>query len=105
MGSEYVRRFEEPLLRATHSHLETLYGELIAPLRSFFRGKHLIFVPQGPLHFLPFHPLRNGDEYLCYSFTVSYAPSATVFPWPHEKSASASGNALIFRFADVRPPE
>src|ERR1700731_3037408 len=64
MGNEYVRRFEEPLLRATHSHLESLYGELIAPLRPFFQGKHLIVVPHGPLHFLPFHPLRNGEEYL-----------------------------------------
>src|SRR6184192_2733822 len=62
MGSEYVRRFEEPLLRATHSHLESLYGELIAPLRPYFQGKHLIFVPHGPLHFLPFHALRNGEE-------------------------------------------
>src|SRR5713101_7089389 len=31
IGSEYVRRFEEPLLRATQGHLESLYGELIAP--------------------------------------------------------------------------
>src|SRR5207249_3601034 len=43
MGSEYVRRFEEPLLRATHSHLESLYSELVAPLRPYFQGKHLIF--------------------------------------------------------------
>src|SRR5467141_3062012 len=105
MGSEYVRRFEEPLLRATHSHLETLYSELIAPLRPFFWGKHLIFVPHGPLHFLPFHALRNGDEYLCDSFRVSYAPSATVFSWCQEKSASASEHSLIFGIADERAPQ
>src|SRR5712671_99973 len=105
MGSEYVRRFEEPLLRATHSHLETLYSELIAPLRPFFRGKHLIFVPHGPLHFLPFHALRNGDEYLCDSFTVSYAPSATVFSWCQEKSVSASENSLVFGIPDERAPQ
>src|SRR5882724_2641107 len=29
MGSEYVRKFEEPLFRATQSHLESLYVELI----------------------------------------------------------------------------
>src|SRR5260370_5678489 len=27
MGSDYVRRFEESLLRATQSHLESLYGD------------------------------------------------------------------------------
>src|SRR5258707_8198311 len=78
MGSEYVRRFEEPLLRATQSHLESLYDELIAPLRPFFQGTHLIFVPHGPLHFLPFHALRNGEENLCDALPISYAPTATV---------------------------
>src|SRR6266550_4474483 len=105
MGNEYVRRFEEPLLRATHSHLEALYGELIAPLRPFFQGKHLIVVPHGPLHFLPFHALRNGEEYLCDSFTVSYAPSATVFCWCQEKPASASASSLVFGIADERAPQ
>src|SRR5262249_11356267 len=85
MGNNYVQRFEEPLLRATQSHLESLYGELIAPLRTLFQGNHLIFVPHGPLHFLPFHALKNGDEYLCDSFTVSYAPSATVFSLCQQK--------------------
>src|SRR5947208_5584939 len=105
MGNEYVRRFAEPLLSATHSHLETLYSELIAPLRPFFQGKHLIVVPHGPLHFLPFHALRNGEEYLCDSFTVSYAPSATVFCWCQEKPASASASSLVFGIADERAPQ
>ena len=105
MGNEYVRRFEEPLLRATHSHLEALYGELIAPLRPFFQGKHLIVVPHGPLHFLPFHALRNGEEYLGDSFTVSYAPSATVFCWCQEKPASATASSLVFGIADERAPQ
>jgi CHAT domain-containing protein len=64
MGSTYVQRFEEPLLRATQSHLQALYTELVAPLRSLLRGKHIIFVPHGSLHFLPFHALRDGDDYL-----------------------------------------
>jgi CHAT domain-containing protein len=105
MGNEYVRRFEEPLLRATHSHLESLYGELIAPLRPFLQGKHLIVVPHGPLHFLPFHALRNAEEYLCDAFTVSYAPSATVFCWCQEKPASASASSLVFGIADERAPQ
>jgi CHAT domain-containing protein/tetratricopeptide (TPR) repeat protein len=105
MGSEYVRRFEEPLLRATQSHLESLYAELIAPLRPFFQAKHLIVVPHGPLHFLPFHALRNGEEYLCDAFTVSYAPSATVFSWCQERPASTSASSLVFGIADERAPQ
>ncbi len=105
IGSEYVRRFEQPLLRATQSHLESLYGELIAPLRPFFRGKHLIVVPHGPLHFLPFHALQKGEEYLCDAFTVSYAPSATVFSLCQEKSASVSASSLVLGIADERAPQ
>src|SRR5947208_14301432 len=105
MGSEYVRRFEQPLLRATHSHLESLYDELVAPLRPYFQGKHLIVVPHGLLHFLPFHALRNGEQYLCDAFTVSYAPSATVFSWCQEKPASANLRSLVFGIADERAPQ
>ena len=105
MGSEYIRRFEEPLLRATQSHLESLYGELIEPLRPFLQGRHLIFVPHGPLHFLPFHALRNGEEYLCDAFTISYAPSATVFSWCQEKPTSKNTSSLVFGIPDVRAPQ
>ena len=105
MGSEYVRRFEDPLLRATQSHLESLYDELIAPLRQFCRGKSLIVVPHGLLHFLPFHALRTAEEYLCDSFTISYAPSASVFFACQEKLASANTASLVFGIPDERAPQ
>lgn len=105
MGNDYVRRFEEALLRATESHLESLYSELIAPLRMLVKGTHLIFVPHGPLHFLPFHALKNGDEYLCDVFTISYAPSATVFSLCQHKAASAAPASLVLGIADERAPQ
>ncbi|HET7107913.1 MAG TPA: CHAT domain-containing tetratricopeptide repeat protein [Candidatus Acidoferrum sp.] len=104
MGDDYVRKFEDPLLRATQSHLESLYAELIAPLRQYCRGNRLIIVPHGPLHFLPFHALKSGDEYLCDSFTISYAPSASVFFACQEKRASANTGSLVFGIADERAP-
>jgi CHAT domain-containing protein len=105
MGNEYVQRFEQALLRATQSHLESLYAELIAPLRPLFQGKQLIVVPHGSLHFLPFHALRNGEEYLCDAYAVSYAPSATVFSLCQQKAASASKDSLVMGIADDRAPE
>ncbi|HXJ12617.1 MAG TPA: CHAT domain-containing tetratricopeptide repeat protein [Candidatus Limnocylindrales bacterium] len=105
MGDEYVRKFEDPLLRATQSHLESLYDELIAPLRQYCPGNRLIIVPHGPLHFLPFHALRTGDEYLCDSFTISYAPSASVFFACQEKPASPNTGSLVFGIADERAPQ
>ena len=105
MGSAYVDRFEQPLLRATLSHLEGLHGELIAPIEKDLQAKRLIFVPHGPLHFLPFHALRNGDDYLCDRYTISYAPSATVFALCEQKPASAKQTSLVLGIPDQRAPQ
>ena len=105
MGAAYVQRFEQPLLRATQNHLESLYAELIAPLRSRLNGKHLVLVPHGPMHFLPFHALRNGEEYLCDAFTISYAPSGTVFALTQQKSSNANSASLVLGVPDARAPQ
>jgi CHAT domain-containing protein/predicted negative regulator of RcsB-dependent stress response len=104
MGASYTQRFEQPLLQATHSHLEALHAELIAPLRAHLHVKHLIFVPHGPLHFLPFHALKNGDTYLCDTHTISYAPSATVFALCQAKPPSAMSTSLVMGIPDERAP-
>jgi CHAT domain-containing protein/tetratricopeptide (TPR) repeat protein len=105
LGDDYARRFAEPLLRATHGHLESLYQELIAPLRPGLKGRHVIIVPHGTLHFLPFHALRNGEEFLGDAFTISYAPSATIYALCQAKSASEKQNALILGVPDARAPQ
>jgi CHAT domain-containing protein len=105
MGTTYTKRFGQPLLRATLGHLEALYRELIAPLSPYLKAKHLIVVPHGSLHFLPFHALRNGDEYLCDAHTISYAPSATVFALCQEKPSTGKTGALVLGVPDERAPE
>jgi len=105
MGNNYVQRFEAPLLRATQSHLEALYSELITPVSMFFQGSHLVFVPHGPLHFLPFHALKTGDAYLCDSYMISYAPSATVFSLCQQKASSPAPSSLVLGIADERAPQ
>src|SRR5271168_3089683 len=105
MGNEYVRRFEQQLLTAAQSHLQSLYAELLAPLLQFCQGTHLIFVPHGPLHFLPFHALHNKENYLCDDFTISYAPSATVFSLCQEKSGATGTGSLILGIPDERAPQ
>ena len=105
MGTAYAQKFERPMLQATQSHLQALHAELVAPLEGRLNAKHLIFVPHGALHFLPFHVLRNGDRYLCDSYTVSYAPSATVFALCQEKIGKDLRNSLVLGIPDERAPE
>src|SRR5579859_5731192 len=106
MGTAYADRFVQPMQRATESHLELLYNELIAPIRSLLAPcTHLIFVPHGALHVLPFHALRHSDRYLCDDFSISYAPSATIFALCSEKKANPISRPLIFGIADQNAPE
>jgi len=104
MGTAYTQRFEQPFLQATLGHLEALYAELVAPLREGLRAKHLVFVPHGALHFLPFHALRNGEQYLCDLHTISYAPSATVFALCQGKAECEVSNSLVLGIPDERAP-
>jgi CHAT domain-containing protein/ketosteroid isomerase-like protein len=56
-----------------------LYDWLIAPAEADLEGKtHLVILPDGVLHTVPFQVLRGPDrKYLIERVSVSYAPSAT----------------------------
>ena len=105
LGAEYVRSFEKPLLLATQSHLRELYEELIAPLLGSLRASHLVIVPHGVLHYLPFHALFDGEKYLIDSFTISYAPSAAIFALCQQKTRSSSTSSLILGVPDSQAPQ
>jgi CHAT domain-containing protein len=105
MATDFMEPFGPSLLRATLAHLESLYIELVQPLRARLRAQHLIFVPHGTLHFLPFHALRQGDEYVGDAYTVSYAPSAAVFALCQQKVATEKRNSLVLGIPDERAPQ
>jgi CHAT domain-containing protein len=104
LGSEYARTFQETLLRSIQAHLRELYNEVLAPVRRFLQGQHLIVVPHDVLHYLPFHALFDGEQYLIDAFTISYAPSASIYSLCHCKSANTVGCSLILGVPDPRTP-
>jgi len=106
LGEDYIKRLEKSLLQATQAHLEELYALLIAPLRDHLQAEHLVFVPHSFLHYLPFHALSEGGKYLIDDFTVSYAPSASIFALCQQKSgASTTGESLVLAVPDARAPQ
>lgn len=105
MGVDYTSHFEEPLLSATLGHLQSLHNQLIRPLRSLLRARHLVFVPHGPLHFLPFHALQSDGEFVGDCHSVSYAPSASIFAWCQRKTTPARQSSLILGIADAQAPQ
>ena len=105
LGSDYVQPLEKSLLEATQAHLEELYSLLIAPIRDHLKAEHLIIVPHAFLHYLPFHALSDGKRYLIDDFSVSYAPSSSIFAVCQEKSRPrGKGDALVLAVPDARAP-
>jgi len=104
MGSNYVRTFEQVLMGATHAHLYQLYHELVEPICATIEARHIVFVPHDLLHYLPFHALFDGIGYLMDRYTISYAPSATVFAHCQNKAPSLGESSLVLGIPDAKAP-
>lgn len=104
LDPKYIEKFSEPLLEATRAHLHSLYQELIAPIREHLRSRHLVIVQHELLHHIPFHALYDGDSYLIDRFSVSYAPSASIYALCQLKNASVGGAPLILGLPDAQAP-
>jgi CHAT domain-containing protein/tetratricopeptide (TPR) repeat protein len=105
LGSEYVDTFSDSLLRTTQVHLRDLHDKLLAPVEKHLQGRHLVIVPHGFLHRLPFQALYDGSDYLIDKFSVSYAPSATVQAFGHSRTFNRQGPALVMGIPDAAAPQ
>jgi tetratricopeptide (TPR) repeat protein len=105
LGPDYIQPLEKALLEATQAHLEELYALLIAPIREQLTAEHLIIVPHAFLHYLPFHALSDGKRYIIDDFSVSYAPSSSIFAVCQKKPhRTDEGDTLVLAVPDARAP-
>src|SRR4029453_17585478 len=104
LDPQFTARFRESLLGATVAHLKSLYVELIAPIRDLLNAHHLVLVPHGFLHNVPFHALHDGESYLMDRYQISYAPSASVFALCQTKPPTSSIGSLILGVPDTNTP-
>ncbi len=104
LGPQYTAAFQQSMVSATDSHLRALYQEVLEPIRHGLRGSHLVFVPHDILHYLPFHALHDGERYLIDRYSVSYAPSASVFALCSSKAANTEGSSLVLGISDANAP-
>ena len=104
LDPKYVAAFQDSMLKSTQGHLASLYQELIAPIADLLEARHLVFAPHGLLHHIPFHALFDGKSYLIDKYSVSYAPSASVYSLCREKAANVFGGSLILGIADTQAP-
>jgi CHAT domain-containing protein len=104
LGRDYISRFRETLSRATQNHLQAIYEDVFAPLRPLLKARHLVIVPYGPLHSLPFHALFDGQQFLIDIFTISYAPSASIYALCQQQVETHRGPSLILGVEDPHTP-
>jgi CHAT domain-containing protein len=104
LNPQYLEAFHDSLVQATQSHLKELYDELIAPVASRLKANHLIFVPHGSLHYVPFHALFDGSQHLIDRYTVSYSPSASIYALCQNRAANTSGASLVLGIPDPQAP-
>src|ERR1041385_4568381 len=104
LGREYVAAYADQILTSTRNYLQTLYGYLIAPFIEDIRTSHVVIVPHGTLHFLPFHAFFDGQQYLIDKFEISYAPSASVLKYCLEKPEHPGKIPLLVGVADEKAP-
>jgi len=104
LHAEYLRTFGRVLLDATTSHLARLHELLIAPVRDVLDADHLVIVPHGVLHYVPFHALHDRGAALIDRFAISYAPSARVHHLCTARPRAASDRSLVLGVGDTLAP-
>ena len=95
----------EGLITNSQVLLQKLHTTLIKPLADLLRDyKHLLIVPHGSLHYLPFHALYNpvNRRYLLEDFEeITYLPAASLLRFCRERAGrSAAQGALVMGFSN-----
>ena len=75
--------------------LQRLYDLLLKPVSSALDScEHLTIVPYGMLHYLPFHCLFDGVQFVIERFDVSYLPAAALMEICHQRGQRAEANRI-----------
>jgi CHAT domain-containing protein len=79
-----------------------LYSVLLEPVTKDIKARHLIVVPDGKLHLLPFDALidRRGD-YVLARTVVTYSPSATVLHLLRTQPENRATDVPLLAVGDV----
>jgi CHAT domain-containing protein/tetratricopeptide (TPR) repeat protein len=74
--------------------LQRLYQLLLQPVeQSLASCEHLIIVPYGMLHYVPFHCLFDGKRFLVERLYVSYLPAASILDICRQRAERMRANS------------
>ncbi len=104
LQAAYLESHAPLLLKAIQYHLRELYRHLIEPIQDKLDRPSLIFVPHHVLHYVPFHALYDGANYLVDAYAVSRGASASVLKICREKKIQRTEQDLVLAVADEMTP-
>ncbi len=85
-----------------HQTAGELYLLLIAPVLEWVRSSHLVIIPHGELHSVPFQVFQAPDgSFLGERFEISYAPSASILMGLDAKESLAGGRLLAIANPEI----
>jgi CHAT domain-containing protein len=85
--------------------LQQLYDHLLSPLADALGSfQRLIIVPHGPLHYLPFHALHDGERYILQRWEISYLPGSSFVRYVAEAPLNGAGLLAVGHSDDGRLP-
>ena len=106
---ESVRHFRERLEEVdTNNYLPLgtqLYDQLIRPLASELKSGKLAIVAHGPLHYLPFNALHDGQRFLIDQYDLRFLPSASVIKYIRTQPVAKPGEILALGNPDLGNPQ
>ena len=94
-GPHYIDAHFSHLLHAADHHLSGIYDSVFRPVEESLNSSKLVVIPHGALHYVPFHALHDGRNYLVDRFEMSYAPSAAVFGLCRSRPARRRPERLV----------
>lgn len=104
MLEDKIRNFRSAIDAETPNTIELaqeLYRDLIAPFSSVIGHRDLLVIPHGPLHYLPFSALSDGQHPLIENHTLRQLPSASIQKFMKSRPRPAQQSALILGNPDL----
>jgi CHAT domain-containing protein/tetratricopeptide (TPR) repeat protein len=80
---------QQAIQEAAVYEAQRLHQILIDPLSPHLDVSRLVIIPNGPLHYLPFAGLTDGERYLIEDYTLSFLPSASTLPFVQQRMMQA----------------
>jgi CHAT domain-containing protein len=80
---------------------KALYDRLFGPFAAEIKTRNLLIVPHGPLHYLSFAGLYDGNQYLVDRYALRSLPSASVLEYIRPRRTATRESVLVLGNPDL----